>query len=254
MTEQEKPRFPPPLAEILGRLSSRRVSPDVVLDPVFRLRYEAYRRENFIPVNIEEICVDDLDDAPNGMTYGIYLDDRLISSIRVHHLTAEHRKSPSMKVFPDILGPMLDKGMTFVDPSRFTVDKDASLAIPALPFLTLRITTLATEYWNVDYTLSLVRPEHGAFYRRIFNAEKISDIRRYPDIDFDVLLLRSNYQKVRGRVGSRFPIFKSTPEEREALFGPRPEGEEYPFVHPTAIEADTAELRGTRAPQREDAE
>jgi hypothetical protein len=241
VAQPDKPRFPPPLADVLSKLTYRRVLPDVVLDPVFRLRYEAYRRENFIPVNMEEICLDDLDYTSNGMTFGVYLEDQLISSIRVHHLTPKNRKGPSMKVFSDILEPMLDKGMTFVDPSRFTVDKEASLALPALPFLTLRITSMATEYWNTDFTLSIVRPEHGPFYRRVFKAEKIGDLRPYPDIDFDVELYAAKLESVRGPVGDRFPVFKSTPAEREALFGTYPEGAEFPFVRATAIEQDLAE-------------
>ena len=246
MTEPEKSNFPPPLADVLGKLAYRRVPHDVVFDPVYRLRYEAYRRENFIPANFEEVCRDDLDDLPHGMTFGVYLEDRLISSIRVHILSAEHRKSPSMKVFPEILGPLLDQGMTFMDPSRFTVDKEASLALPALPFLTLRISSMSAEYHEVDYTLSLVRPEHGAFYKRIFLAESLTGLRRYPDLDFDVLLMRSKLSYVRDRVKARFPVFKSTPEEREALFGPKPQGEPFPFVRPSAIEADMADRQKDR--------
>ena len=237
MPELDQSAFPPPLADVIGKITYRRVSPDVVLDPVYRLRYEAYRRENFIPVNYEEICRDDLDDTPNGMTFGVYLEEQLIASIRIHILTPQLRKSPSMKVFPDILGPWLDAGLTFMDPSRFTVDKDASLALPALPYLTLRLSSMAAEYFNTDYTLSLVRPEHGAFYRRVFRAEKVSDIRRYPDIDFDVMLFRSKPEIVREPVKTRFPIFKSLPAERNALFGTPPEGEPYPDVHPSAMDA-----------------
>jgi hypothetical protein len=244
--ELEKPHFPPPLADVLGKLAYRRVASDTVLDPVYRLRYEAYRRENFIPVNIDEICKDDLDDTANGMTIGVYLEKRLIASLRVHHLTEKQRKSPSMKVFPEILEPMLKKGKTFMDPSRFSVDKDASLALPALPFLTLRIGTMAAEYYDVDYTLSLVRPEHGPFYRRVFLSQKLSGIRRYPDIDFDVVLYALDLKAVRGSVGQRFPIFKSTPEEREALFGPHRGGGDFPFVRPTAIEADAEDLDRSR--------
>lgn len=242
MNDQGTPHFPPPLAEILDRLTYRRVSPDIVLDPVYKLRYEAYRRENFIPVNVDEICRDDLDDTPNSQTFGVYLDDRLISSLRIHILSAANRKSPSMKVFPEILGPWLDEGMTFMDPSRFTVDKEASLALPALPFLTLRLSSMSAEYHNVDYTLSLVRPEHGAFYKRIFMAEKVSGLKSYPDINFDVILMRSRLEAVRDEVKRRFPVFKSTPEEREALFGPRPEGAEPVVVRPSAMEADRADL------------
>ncbi len=240
MIEPDNSRFPTPLADVLGKLAYRRVPSGIVLDPVYRLRYEAYRRENFIPVNPDEICVDDLDDTPNGMTFGVYLEDRLIASLRVHYLTARYRRSPSMKVFPEILTPMIEAGKTFVDPSRFTVDKDASLALPALPFLTLRIGTMAAEYFDVDYSLSLVRPEHGAFYRRVFLSEKLSEVRHYPDIDFDVVLYALDLKAVRGAVGMRFPIFKSTPAEREALFGAKPTGMPFPFVRPSAMEADGA--------------
>ena len=47
--------------------------------------------------------------------------------------------SPSHSVFADILDPMLDRGAHMLDPGRFTADYEASLAFPALPFLTLRI-------------------------------------------------------------------------------------------------------------------
>jgi hypothetical protein len=242
VTNKECRHFPPPLVDMLDKIAYRRVPPDVVFDPVYRLRYQAYRRENFIPVNVEGICRDDLDDTANGMTFGVYLETRLIASIRVHILSSEHRKSPSMKVFPEILDPLLDNGLTFMDPSRFTVDKDASLAMPALPYLTLRISSMAAEYFNTDYTLSLVRPEHGAFYRRVFKAECISDVRSYPGIDFDVMLFQSKLDVVRNAVKARFPIFKSTPAERQALFGDKPQGTPFPLVRPTAIEADGAEM------------
>ena len=43
------------LIDLLDRVRYRRVSPQDQLDPVYRLRYEAYRREDFIPINAQEI-------------------------------------------------------------------------------------------------------------------------------------------------------------------------------------------------------
>ena len=43
------------------RVSYRRVDlKDIDLDPVYRLRYDAYRREEFIPVNSQKVSGDDL--------------------------------------------------------------------------------------------------------------------------------------------------------------------------------------------------
>lgn len=211
-------RFAGALLDILDKVSYARVDPGVIDDPIYKLRYRAYTREGFMDHNPEEICIDDLDSAPNAMSFGIYIDGQLVSSIRLHHLTATHRRSPSMKVFPDVLGPMLDSGLTFIDPSRFTADHEASLAYPALPFLTLRIAAMASVQFQADQCLALVRTEHGAFYKRVFGSERLSEERTYPDLHFPVALFSASVDSIRSRVAQRFPFFLSTQAERQQLF------------------------------------
>jgi hypothetical protein len=161
-----------------------------------------------------------LDDAPNGMTFGVHIDGELVSSIRLHYMSPAHRQSPSMKVFPDVLGPMLDKGDRFIDPSRFTSDYEASLAYPALPFLTLRIAVMATVHFRATMCLSLVRPEHTAFYRRVFQSEDIAgSVRTYPGLAFPVSLFGARVEERRHHsIFSRYPFFMSTEDERQKLF------------------------------------
>lgn len=211
-------RFSGALLDVLDKVSYARVDPGVIDDPIYKLRYRAYTREGFMDHNPEEICIDDLDRVANGMSFGIYIDGELVSSIRLHNLTPAHRASPSMKVFPDILGPMLDKGMTFIDPSRFTADHEASLAYPAMPFLTLRIAAMASVQFDADQCLALVRPEHGAFYKRVFGSEPLSDVRTYPGLNFPVTLFGATVESIRSRVAERFPFFLSTEQERDQLF------------------------------------
>jgi hypothetical protein len=217
-------RFSGTLLDMLDSVSYARVHPEIIDDPVYRLRYLAYTREGFMDHNPEEICIDDLDTTPNVMCFGVYIEDELVSSIRLHHVTAEHRQSPGMKVFPEILGPMLDRGMTFIDPSRFTADHEASLAYPALPFLTLRIAAMASVHFEADQCLATVRPEHAAFYRRVFGSEQIADVRPYPGLHFPVGLYGAKVENIRSRVAQRFPFFLSTREERNQLFSPSPNG------------------------------
>jgi hypothetical protein len=212
-------RFSGTLIDLLDRVEYRRVKPEVQYDPVYRLRYDAYRREDFIPINSEEIVRDEFDDLPNAYCFGVYIDGELVSSVRFHHLTPEFRTSPSHSVFPDILDPLLDAGLTILDPGRFTADYEASLAFPALPYLTLRLPTVAVQYFNVRYVLSTVRPEHAAFYRRVYRSEQIGEERFYHGLSFPMVLMACDIPVMYQDMLRRYPFFRSTPEERKGLFG-----------------------------------
>jgi N-acyl-L-homoserine lactone synthetase len=218
--ESSASRFAATLIDLLDRVEYRRVSADQQLDPVYRLRYEAYRREDFVPVNSQEITRDSYDDADNCYCFGVYIDGLLVSSLRFHHVTRDNRQSPSRTIWPEILDPKLDRGESYIDPSRFTADHEASLALPALPYLTLRIVAMASEHFAVRYCIASVRAEHAAFYRRVFGSERLGDERFWGELRFPVCLYAAEVPTIRNRVADRFPFFMSTPEEREALFAP----------------------------------
>lgn len=211
--------LPPTIADIAGRVSYRRVALEDLSDPVYRLRYEAYRREDFIPFNSQRVAGDDYDNSPNAYCFGVYIDDLLVSSIRFHHVTPQMRESPGRSVWPEVLGPVLDAGQSYIDPSRFTSDHDASLAFPALPFLTLRIVAMASVYFNADYCISAVRREHAAFYVRVFRSRRIGELRGFAELKFPMYLYAAEVPVIRDQVYSSYPVFMSTHEEREALFG-----------------------------------
>ncbi len=244
-------RFAGALLDVLDRVSYARIDMAEVDNPVYRLRYEAYRREEFVPFNDAGVVIDDLDETPNAMCYGVLIDGELVSSLRLHHLTDAMRFSPSWKVFPDLLEPMLMSGQHFIDPSRFTADYEASLAYPALPFLTLRLAVMATIYFRADMCLALVRPEHTAFYRRVFGSEQMGGTRDYPGLAFPVQLFGARVEGARYQsIFSRYPFFLSSEAEREALFGPlQPDGKVVPASSRQAYDLALS-LAAARAPQR----
>lgn len=236
-------RFATSLMDMLERVEYRRVSLEDQFDPIYRLRYQAYRREDGVPLNVDEIIRDALDDVPNAMCYGVYVDGRLASSIRLHHVTAIERNSPCMSVWRDILDPLLDHGGSFIDPSRFTADREMTLALPALPFLTLRIAAMACEYFAVSQCLSGVRDEHAGFYKRVFGSEQIGPKRLWDQLQFPVTLYAADVGEIRNRVADRFPFFMSTPLERERMFGGGAEGKFLDLIKPTARQAAMDEDR-----------
>jgi len=216
----------------MDRVEYRRVRPDEQFDPVYKLRYEAYRREDFVPFSPGGMVQDEFDELPNAFCYGIYIDGQLVSSLRLHHLDREHRMSPSYSVFTDVLEPLIEQGATIIDPGRFTTDYEASLAYPALPFLTLRIAVMAVWHFRVKYCLSTVRPEHAAFYRRVFRSTRLAEARFYHGLSFPMEMWTCDCPVVYPELLMRYPFFRSTEEERQRLFSPPHQSPLW--IHPSA--------------------
>ncbi len=230
------------LVDILDRVEYRRVNPADLDDPIYKLRYEAYRRENFYPANDIGVLTDEFDDFdafPNSWNFGVYIDGALASSIRIHHVSQACRKSPANSLFSDILDPLIDEGHSFIDPTRFTVDFEASLAYPALPFLTLRIAVMGTRHFNTSYGVHCVRPEHGPFYKRVWGASLMCEARQWHNVGFPMELWGTKVSDNYERTLRRYPFFNSTEEERRNLFAP-PHATPI-WVHPSARSAGRGE-------------
>ncbi|HHG91250.1 MAG TPA: hypothetical protein ENJ90_12360 [Devosia sp.] len=240
MVEKNQPsRFAASILDVLEQVTYRRVPFADQFDPVYRLRYQAYLREGFIAPNAQSVVFDEHDLAPNVYCFGVYIKDELVSSIRFHHVRPTQRTSPSRTVFPKTLGGMLDKGVTYIDPSRFTADHEATLAYPALPYLTLRIVAMASEYFKVDYCVSSVRTEHAAFYVRVFGSKRLPGVGYYKDIEFPMHLYAARVASIRDRVARRYPFFMSTAKERKRLFEAGSSRDAFERVAPTARQAQS---------------
>src|ERR1700749_4746983 len=187
-------------------------------DNIYHLRYRAYLRERAILPSESQRVTDRYDDAPNSWTFGIYLHGELFSSIRVSVLTSEWRGSPSTEIFGDILHPELDRGRVIVDPTRFVADPDKTRRYPELPYMTVRLGWMACGHFNADIGLANVRPEHRAFYRKVFLQEPLGEPRLLPGLLKPVGLMAADYPSIREKVFQRFPYMRSTAVERRMLF------------------------------------
>ena len=190
-----------------------------IQEHIFQLRHECYMREGAIEPAASEMFSDDYDQMDNCWIFGIYLEGKLVSSIRCHVISKEWNRGPSLDVFPDLIAPMIyDEGLTLVDPTRFVVDAEAARKYPELPFMTLRAACMTYDYFDADYCLASVRKEHRAFYRRVFKAEFMSEPRPYPTLKTPICLMRTNVARFRSELLRRYPIFESSLTERRMLF------------------------------------
>ena len=210
---------------LLARTEYRRCDKGEDLEDIYRLRYKAYRSNDMVPDSENQTISDELDEAPNVYRFGVYVDQRLVSTLRIHHVTLETPLSPSTKAFGDIVRPMLERGDSFVCPSRFASDPDWTRIYPHLPYVVLRLAPMACFHFAAPYGLSTVREDHAGFYKRIYYSEQISEPRSYPGVYNRVVLYRTNAHANKERFFKRFPFFKSTPMEQRLLFS-RPAGGE----------------------------
>ena len=231
----EGPSLSDKVFALLNKSEYRRCDKGEDLEDIYRLRYKAYRSNDMIPDNIAHIISDDLDETTNVYRFGVYVEQRLVSTMRIHHVTQQTPISPSTKAFGDIVFPMLEAGDTFVCMSRFALDPDWTRVYPQLAYVTLRLAGMACFYFEAPYGLSTVREDHAGFYKRVYYSEQISEPRSYPGVFNRVVLFRTNAYANRDRYYARFPFFRSTAAERRMLFEKQRPGELAPLtILPTA--------------------
>jgi hypothetical protein len=206
-------------AGLFDRVDYRLIETPEEKDLIYLMRYRAYLHGGLISPSETLRVTDRYDDSPNVWLFGIYVDGELCGSFRLHVLTSEWRDSYTTELFGDILHPRLDRGEVFIDPARFTADPDKARRFPELPYLTVRLAYMACDYFNADTGLAMVRTDHQAFYRRVLLSETISEPRPFPGWDTKkVILMASDFPKVREKILTRFPIMRSNAFERRMLF------------------------------------
>jgi hypothetical protein len=215
---RSNPSFSDSVVELLRRIDARRADSAEQCEAIFRLRYDAYRREGAIPADSSPTFSDAYDWTPNTYLFGLYLEGKLASSIRIHVASGEHPDCPTLHVFPEYLQPELDAGKIIIDPTRFVADEGLSRLHPGLPYVTLRLGILAAGYFRADLLLAAVRPEHQAFYRRAFNQQLLCEARPYPLLAKPVSLMAVHYPTASMDMHRRYPFFQSTFAERRLLF------------------------------------
>jgi len=185
---------------------------------IFRLRYQAYLREGAISENASGQFSDPVDDRENCWIFGVYIDGKLASSIRLSITIPGEIHIPALDVFSDALLSSILSGRKFIDPTRFVADREMSRRYPELPYVTLRLPWLALEYFNAHEMLAAVRAEHQAFYKRLWGSKPVCEPRPYPNLQKPISLMTLDYAEARDRVHRRYPFFRSTGFERRMLF------------------------------------
>ena len=88
---------------------------------------------------------------------------------------------------------------------------------------TVRLGYVACGHFNADIGLANVRPEHRAFYRKVFLQKPLGEPKLFPGLIKPVGLMAADYHEIRDQVFQRFPFMRSAAFERRMLFTRRGE-------------------------------
>jgi hypothetical protein len=216
-------RFSDRVLRFLERVEHRCAATPAEKEAVYRLRYEAYIREGLIEPRADGQLYDEaLDDAPNAWITTTFIDGELASTVRIHVASDEDSTLPSLGAYADEITPHLRMRRTLVDLTRFAARVEFARRFPELPYIALRPGWQALENFQADRALATVVEQHQAFYRRVFGFMPWCEPRDYPKFNFKVACMGLDFRAAKERVEARYPFFRSTRAEREALFGRRP--------------------------------
>lgn len=227
--------FSQKLMSLLDRVEYRRVENSEDMEEVARIRYKAYKMADILTLNGSTL-IDDIDFDSHAYIFGVYFEEKLISTVRIHHVTPDHRVSSTGSVYPDEINAFLDAGMSLIDPVRFAADPAILGEMPAIPYFTLRIAAMATDYFQADRVLQLVSPQHAAFYKRVFLAKTIVEPRKNcGKYNIELTLMATEANEIRTGLYRRYPFFQSEAFERRLMFARGSEMEFTPLtILPTA--------------------
>lgn len=161
-----------------------------LLDDVCALRYRSYLADNYIEPNDTKRFFDEYDHEANCISYLTYMNGEVVGSIRscVFDPMVDNTV-PAMEVFEDEIRENVGFNDVIVESNKFVIAPEFQRkgGITARLVLMLNIVNAALDS-KAGSIITAVRAEHVRHYR-LFSLEKISDAKRYPNLNFDTILL-----------------------------------------------------------------
>ena len=187
-------------------------------DAIFKLRYQAYLRAGLVSENSFGRYIEAADHAANAYLMGLYVDRRLVSSLRLQIGSAAAPYFSSLELLPHVLEPILRSGKTIIDMSCVATEGVLARQYVLMPYLILRSWIMAAEHFHADYIAAVVRRQHQLFYKRVLDAELHSEIRLPAHHLTGLSLVILNFASSAKCLYENLPFLRSTPSERQQLF------------------------------------
>lgn len=148
-------------------------------EAIFKLRYDAYYSQGLIYGNDSASLSDWQDDEITSSIYGITLQGRLVSTIRLSVISKRQRACLTYSMFKDHCDPIIDEGGTILDGSRLAVNCSNSALRRSVILYTLSLTAAFSISVRASRGAIIARHSHLPFYER-YGFDLVSGPFTYP--------------------------------------------------------------------------
>ena len=210
------------LSDFSKRVTCRLARSYAERDAIFKLRYQACLRAGSISQNSFGRHIEPADHAANAYLMGLYVDRRLVSSLRLQVGSATTPNFSTLELFPHAFEPILRDNKTVVDMGGVAGDGQLARSYVWLPYIVLRPWILAAEHFHADCIAAAVRPQHQIFYKRALDCELYPELRLPPHHLISAGLVTLDFATSAKRLYKTLSFLRSTPCERQQLFDPDP--------------------------------
>lgn len=184
------------------------------ISDAFKLRYTAYRNVEAIDENEEKEFKDKYDFLPNSKTCLIYEEGAAVAAIRTCVYSKEHNfmHLPAFEVYKQEIEKEMGLDKVIIEANRFVIApaKVDSKYLFKIPF---RFIMLNVIKFDSDYIITAVRPKHVPLYRRFLGLEPISEPKKYPGINVEMIIMMGECKPLLKLVMEREEIYRFTDEE-----------------------------------------
>ena len=216
-------RFSERLLRFLERVEHRVARSADERETVYRLRYQAYRRNGLMTERADSQLHDPkYDDAPNAWVTMTLIDGELAGTTRINVAQGDYSGLPAVNVYPEEMAARLVDRPVVVEFTRLAARLELSSAYPELAYMIMRPAYLAADHFDADLAVASPRAEHLAFYQRVFDGVAWCEPRPYPGLTAKFACMGAYFRANRERIEARYPFYRSSASERDALFGPAP--------------------------------
>lgn len=178
------------------------------LQKVAKLRYQCYRSVDAIREHAQEEFLDLYDGRANTKSCMVYEDNQLVGSIRACVYAPElgNLSIPAFEVYKEDIQQAIGLDKVIVESNRFVItqEKADSKVLFKVPF---RFIVLNINKFDADYVITAVRPKHVPLYQRFLTMEPISQPKKYPGIEVDMVLMAGNCKKGMNALTAREPMY-----------------------------------------------
>jgi hypothetical protein len=148
----------------------------------------------------------------------IYLYGQFVSTLRIQVGMARSAIFSSRALSPAM--PFFHDSNVMIGVSRFATTRENACKFPELPYLGIRAAWLAAEHVAADIILLTCGIDHQSFYSRVFGFQSLGPSLELGRTRKTTTCMTLDFPAEKRRVEEHFPMFPSTPAERQSIFGP----------------------------------